>query len=192
MIRIFLVVFALSIIGCDQPSNPSGKVASNETAIHDDTLSNPDSIAVVSQPHKMNVVRRAFEKKPAQSKPLNLAESADVEKQIVVFFPTQQEVQYYMDDESDDTGLIILEQFEAESVKFINDMGMFGCNVSTVEMSDVYMLLADKSIFKLERNSEETVCGVILYQQGKSPKALSGRLKSDQYTKEAKMYFGIK
>lgn len=137
-------------------------------------------------------VQKAFAKKPAQADPINLTQVSATERQIVLFFPTQQEVEYYMADEADDTGIILLEHFEGESVKFIEKMAPYGCNISTAEMSDVYMLLADKSIFKVERNSEETVCGVVLYQEGKSPEVLSGKLNVEAYVKAAKAYFGVK
>lgn len=121
--------------------------------------------------------------------PINLGEMKEGEKQIVLFFPPDSEMEQYVKNESDDTAIILVDQFETESVRLIEKVSGLGCNINTVEMRDVYMLLADKSIFKVERNKDDKMCGVVLYQPGKAPKVLSGKLKAEAYLKEIKSFF---
>lgn len=125
--------------------------------------------------------------KASSNKPV--FEYAGKVKEVLFFSPTSEELVAITANENDDTQRIQIENFEMNSNKFIESTPFEGYNYRFYEMSEIVLPLPDGKLFRLVRNAPDLLCGVILYDGVKEPKVLSGKLKSADYQREAKVYF---
>jgi len=110
-------------------------------------------------------------------------------KEVLFFSPTSEELVAITANENDDTQRMQIDNFELNANQFIESTPFEGYNYRFYEMSEIVLPMPNGELFRLQRNTQDLLCGVILYDGIKAPKVLKGNLKSTDYQKEAKAYF---
>ena len=110
-------------------------------------------------------------------------------KEVLFFSPTSEELVAITANENDDTQRMQIDNFELNANQFIESTPFEGYNYRFYEMSEIVLPMPNGELFRLQRNTQDLLCGVILYDGIKAPKVLNGNLKSTDYQKEAKAYF---
>jgi hypothetical protein len=110
-------------------------------------------------------------------------------KEVLFFSPTSEELVAITANENDDTQRMQIDNFELNANQFIESTPFEGYNFRFYEMSEIVLPMPNGELFRLQRNTQDLLCGVILYDGIKAPKVLKGNLKSTDYQKEAKAYF---
>ncbi|MFZ4784661.1 MAG: hypothetical protein ACOYLH_04225 [Flavobacteriales bacterium] len=189
----FVFVFVIIwVYGCQtnapqhvsEPNSMSEGIEEVKPLINTDTLAEANSNQAL--PDSASKARRGLFQ---NSETAQLDVSNQPTSTIVLFFPPDAEVTEFMSQEGTPEQ-DILEKFELNSATFIEFAQKAGYSVQVVEQSFVTMLLKNSEIFRVKRNRQNLLCGIVLYDGKNAPRVLDGTHDAPYYVSQAKAYFG--